>query len=350
MKNKQRSFSLDLIRSLALITVVGVHFFLNSGFNEAPFSGGGNFIQGLLAAINRAFGDARMFMILTGYLCINKQLSRKYYKGLIRIVVTYLVISVVTWAVLSDDHSISELILGTTAFKIIGYSWYVEMYIGLFLIIPFMNVLLKELFKDRRKTHLLLITLALLSGLPKLVNRSGIELLPDYWVECGYPLFFYAMGAYIRHYQPEVKHKALVIGSLVLICLLSPVMSIVANHFNPAYQFHLWYGKSYSIVGLYTTTAVFMLMYKMDCKSETIRKAVSFFSKHTYDMYLFSFLFDSLLYPIVMERYFTTQGAFGLWFVPMVAMTVGFSLAASVVKSLLFDATTWAYNKIKQKQ
>lgn len=41
MQNNQRSFSLDLIRSMALITVVGVHFFLNSGFNEAPFSGGG---------------------------------------------------------------------------------------------------------------------------------------------------------------------------------------------------------------------------------------------------------------------------------------------------------------------
>ena len=73
-----------------------------------------------------------------------KTLSGSYYKGIIKIIVIYVMAAIAhilyKHFVLFNDYTLGKSIIEILNFKAANYSWYVEMYIGLFLIIPFLNL------------------------------------------------------------------------------------------------------------------------------------------------------------------------------------------------------------------
>lgn len=213
----ERSAELDLIRTLAILFVIAGHFFINTPAHAAIFEGTSMFLQGMgrtLFMIN-----VPLFLLLTGYLNLNKTINRKYYKGMIAVLVGYVFISVVTILVrdlyLHEHHSIIQWLLKITDFSAINYAWYIEMWIGLFLLTPFLNILWKNI-DTRRHKHILIITLYLLCALPDMFNRYGVSLVPGYW-ELIYPCAFYFIGAYIREYQPRVKAWQLIAFILAVV-------------------------------------------------------------------------------------------------------------------------------------
>lgn len=86
---KKRNINIDLIKCIAVFSVISVHFFLNNGFYEVP-------ILGYKAYIGTIFRTLFMicvplFIMTTGYLMKNKTLSKKYYLGLSRVLIIYLI-------------------------------------------------------------------------------------------------------------------------------------------------------------------------------------------------------------------------------------------------------------------
>ena len=80
---KPRNLSLDAIRSVAVFSVVGVHFFRNCGIYDFPMVGKGML---LVSILRTAFMVCvPLFLMLTGYLMNRKTLSLKYYKGIKRL-------------------------------------------------------------------------------------------------------------------------------------------------------------------------------------------------------------------------------------------------------------------------
>lgn len=150
---RNRDYNLDLIRVFALYTVVSVHFFLNSGFYSQDMIGFKMFIK----CIIRSFFIicVPLFLLLTGYLMKDKVLSKKYYKGISNTLIVYIVSSVacVIFKILYNQISINlvDSILSILDFTGANYSWYIEMYIGLFLIIPFLNLIYKNLANKKQR-------------------------------------------------------------------------------------------------------------------------------------------------------------------------------------------------------
>lgn len=89
-----RASGLDVIRCFAILFVIGSHFFMYSGFNETDFSSIPMFILGMLQTLTMA--NVPLFLMLTGYLNLNKTISKKYYRGGIRVITSYLLISIIT--------------------------------------------------------------------------------------------------------------------------------------------------------------------------------------------------------------------------------------------------------------
>lgn len=203
----------DIVRSIAILAVIAGHFFaVNTPYNATPFEGGSMVFQGFLKSLSDI--GVPFFIVLTGFLCCRKSLTKDYYKGIKKAIVPYLVISLITWVVLSD-YSIKRLALGVLGFKTIGYAWYVEMYIGLFLLIPFLNMAIRQVF-DNGQTKYLLLTALFLTALPPLLNRGDIKLVPGFWMMT-FPATYYIIGAIIREYQPHLKRKLLwFLGAIVL--------------------------------------------------------------------------------------------------------------------------------------
>jgi len=146
MKNSLKVLGLDLLRAIAIISVVSGHFFLNTRFGVTTFNTPSMVLQGIVQYFTTSVG-VPLFLMLTGYLNCRKKLEFSYYSRLQRVIVDYLFISIITYFVLnySSGYSAGALIKGILSFHTINYAWYVEMYIGLFLLIPFLNVLWNEL-------------------------------------------------------------------------------------------------------------------------------------------------------------------------------------------------------------
>lgn len=82
-----------------------------------------------------------LFIMMTGYLNANKTVGRKYYRGIGRVLIAYLFFSLLTLCFkrfyLVEDISLRSMIEQILNFSAIPYAWYIEMWIGLFLLTPF---------------------------------------------------------------------------------------------------------------------------------------------------------------------------------------------------------------------
>ena len=161
-------------------------------------------------------------MMLTGYLNCNKTPTKQYYIGMVRVLVAYLVFSIITILFrkyyLAEDLDLLRWIKRIFNYSAIPYAWYIEMWIGLAMLAPFLNYMYKGI-PTRNQKLLLLGSLFAMTSLPDLFNRYGLYLVPAYFSKAAYPLMFYFIGCFIREYQPLVKtwQGCVVVLSLSLI-------------------------------------------------------------------------------------------------------------------------------------
>ena len=181
MNLTKRNPAADIIRILALFLVVSVHFFLNNGFYSHTVEGKRMYVMTLM----RSFFIicVPLFLTLSGYLLRRKQLEKSYYKRISKIIITYVLASLlcVVYSIvfLEQDLTIKSIILNILNFKAAPYSWYIEMYLGLFLLIPFLNMVYNALPSQKSKIWLI-ITFIILTSLPSVLNIYNFDSL-DWW-------------------------------------------------------------------------------------------------------------------------------------------------------------------------
>lgn len=330
---KQRSAGLDIARVLAILFVIAGHFFLNTPAHDAIFQGPSMFLQGMGRTL--FLTNVPLFLILTGYLNLNKRVNRKYYKGMIEVILSYLFISLIT--ILFREHylgehlSVIQWVLKITDFSAISYAWYIEMWIGLFLLTPFLNILWKNI-ESRRHKHILLLTLYLLCALPDLFNRYGVHLVPGYW-EIIYPCAFYYIGAYLREYQPDIS-KWKLSGFILGCCLINPVFNALFVRDHSMIQL---IGDGNGVIGMPLAAAVFLLVYKIDVNARWVRKTLQSVSQVSLDMYLASYMFDVAVYGYFMSRHYVNQSQFGIWFFLLVPLVFILSYIFAIIKQKTFQ-------------
>lgn len=277
-----------------------------------------------------------LFIMLTGYLNINKSISRKYYSGIWRVLIAYLFFSVLTLVfrryVMGEELTIIKAVQSIFAFSSFMYAWYIEMWIGLFLLIPFLNILYKGLDSQKHK-QILILTLTALTFLPFFTNRYGMELTPDFWKGI-YPLTFYYIGAYIRDYQPRPRRLP-AIAIVLAIAFIPGLFTMVALPGHTVVQI---LGDCFGIFGAALSVIVFLLLYKVSCHNSMITNSVYWISLLSLDMYLCCYVFDALLYPWFKKQYFVDQSSFGLYFFIIVPMVLLLAFVLSLVKRVLFNS------------
>lgn len=327
-----RIIGLDLIRSFAILFVISGHFWLNTPFKNTIFEGTALFIQSIFRMF---FGiGVPLFLLLTGYLNSNKTVSKRYYKGCVRVLVAYLFFSVITILFrkyyLHEDLSWLKWILKIFDFSAIPYAWYIEMWIGLFLLIPFLNMMYKAIPTQRQK-QILILTLYVMTALPDLFNRYGLHLVPGFWASC-YPLTFFFAGSYIHEYRPRVDSWKLWL-TMLLLCMINPVFNVLFVHNHTLIQIA---GGPWGVFGTVVAIAFFLLFYRTDFKSLVLRKSLTKISLLSLDMYLCCYIFDALVYPYFMDRYFVNQSQFGIYFFIIVPILFAGSFVLAWAKDILF--------------
>ncbi|MGY3779135.1 acyltransferase [Isobaculum melis] len=296
--------SINFITSLKFIacfSVIAVHFRLNTE-HLIPVEYFGFKTRLFMSSIYQVFLICvPLFLLITGFLMYQKTATKQYYLNLLKVVTLYIICALFTYVLqnkfMGVQYSPQEIVKMILSFKLIGYSWYVNMYIGLYLLIPFINKLINHLSK--KEFRLLLLTFILVCALPMFVNSNPFLaqfiFLPAYWMAT-YPLMYYAIGAYIRKYSEEIQIKSVVIVPVYLVATLYGI----GLNFIYAKPYVLEVDGSYpSLIVLVQSVAVFLLM--KNRKNIKTGRIVLMISKLTLPIYLMSFVVDKKVYPYVFE-------------------------------------------------
>ena len=216
---RKRDLRLDIIRCIAAFSVISVHFLSHIQYYEASMEGGRMFLMTLMRTAFMVC--VPLFLMLTGYLMHQKQLKKGYYKGILKTLGIYILAALAYQVSLSlfsgAPVSLRKYLLQILGFG--GYGWYIEMYIGLFLLIPFLNAMWRGL-KGQKQKMLLIVTLLALTTLPSLFNiydwhtpgfwqlpssaSSFQRIVPAWWLLL-YPLTYYFIGAYLQEYGLKLR-------------------------------------------------------------------------------------------------------------------------------------------------
>lgn len=360
---KERNTSLDLVRIVACYCVISVHFFLNNGFYTITVEGGKAYAAVL---VRTAFMTCvPLFILLTGYLMNRKRLQKGYFRGIAKTLWIYLIVSVVCivckvvfW---DEGADMKSLLLGVLNFRTADYSWYVEMYIGLFLLIPFLNLAYHHLETKKQKRQLVLIML-LLTALPGVLNvynfgQEGWWSRPSsstsyqtvylqFWTSL-YPVTYYFIGCYLCEYKIRMKK----IPNFLLF-ILAVVVFGSYNYWrsHDSVFIHGPWQDWGALPNVVMSVLLFLLLAGMDFSGspQWFRYFLGKVSDLCLGAYLISCLFDRCFYAVLNERISEVPERLNYYFaiVPLVFVC---SLLASWGVNLIYRTGKRAVSMVKRR-
>lgn len=266
MKSKieNRNYGIDIIRVIAIILVLSVHFFLNTSYYSVSNVGIGMKLQTIIR--NFCMICVPLFMLITGFLNKKTKYDKTFFKGLINILIIWFFYSLIeyfTLNILNHNYNLLNLksfIYSLSSFKSCGYSWYIEMYIGLYLISPIINNAYNTF--DRKNRFILLLVVILNLVLPTFVNElfNGIIHMPNWWISI-YPLAYYIVGKYIFDIKPKVNKK-----TLVFLLVLTQIITFSFDYIG-SIDFN-------SLPTFLSATLIFLLFYDLDIKNNILKNII----------------------------------------------------------------------------
>jgi len=357
----KRDCGLDITRIAAFISVVAIHLLTFCGAASTPI----NCKSMYLLTFARGFLGmcVPLFIMLTGYLNISKDIKiektslKKFYFKIARVLLTY--IFATTLILLFKGLYLKEALgiryIFVNYFGFLQYSWYVEMYIGLFMIIPFLNILWKGI--DSKKGHFIfVVVLCIMVFLPTLTNsfdfqtkgalfkpwlaESFTKIIPSWWVGI-YPIVYYYIGAYIKeHVEVKKLDTKKMFGLLCLSVLFAGAFCIWLNY-SRTINDGIW-----SWIGIYNTVVTisfFLFINSIDFSNvnEKVALLLKKISGLTFGAYLISWIPDQIFHKIVIEysenmakRYMQAP----IYLVLTVFISLALAFVIDLIVKLLFKA------------
>jgi len=308
---------IDIVKILAAFFVVGIHTFLYNGFYNAEIRSGDTKFLVPIAMRWITYTCVPLFMITTGYLMKNKKFSPSYYKGLIRIIVIYIFIGIlclkVNHVVFHTEYTKWMIFKKYMEFNAADYGWYVNYYIALFCMIPFLNLAFNGL-ESRNQRLILLITISAFTVFARsmflgFTANDQAKLFPDY-LNGMWPLAYYYAGAYIREYPPKrcFRNKF-----LILVVLASAVAFITESSYKHTiadsnesnnYHFTSWHFNDYSTYPVFIIAiCIFLLLFDITTTNKRVKYVLQQLSGATFATYLISYIFDRKVYGLFGGKY-----------------------------------------------
>jgi len=357
----KRNPGMDIIRTLASFFVVSVHFLLNNGFYTEKVTGTNMFIMVLMRVIFMVC--VPLFMMLSGYLLKNKKPEKAYYMKGIKILATYIMASVFCAVYINlfkaEKRNLSGIIGGILDFSIVPYSWYIEMYAGLFLLIPFLNILYNNI-GTRKEKNILIISFVLLTSIPGIINVYDVteldwlrnpseleafsKLIPQWWVFL-YPVTYYFLGCYLSEYGLKIS-KTLNVFLIILVAIISSCYCWWRCG-GDIFIAGTWCDWG-SLLNLLLTVLVFVFFINLDYKKMPlwISKVFKFLSSVSLGIYLVSWIFDDMFYPVLINKVPVMPERLKYYFV-IVPLVYVCSLVLSFVAEIAYNTGEKLIKKIK---
>lgn len=284
----RREPGLDLLRCIALLFVVTFHSFLNNGYYSEPQVGISMWLAGSFRWLS--VSCIGLFLMLTGYLKCEKTDVKACCRGLLPVLTAYFLAAVISVPIrhflFGDRQSFSTWLTRLFSFSAVYYGWYVEMYIGLVLLMPFVNMVLARL-QDAKALLGLCAVMLVITALP---GATPVVALPDHWREI-YPLTYYILGAAVRKLQPKINPW---IGAFCAIAVSTALgAATVLSTDGKLSDALVWEFPDLWIVCI--AVSLFVSLYRIRIPG----RILAFGASGCYGGYLLSHLFDAWCYKLL---------------------------------------------------
>ena len=285
---ENRESGLDLLRVVALLFIVKFHSYLNNGYYYEAQMG----IPMLLAGSFRWLSTCcvGLFLMLTGYLKSDRTGIKDCYRALVPVLLGYPIAAAISIPVrhfvFGDRQSLAIWLKRLFGFSAVYYGWYVGMYLGLTMLSPFLDLLLRQLREEKQLLGFTAVSL-FLTALP---GATPLPVAPDFWRRM-YPLTYYVLGAVIRRLQPKVRSWPAALAAILLAVALGAATLLstdrkLGDAFTQEFA-DLW------ITAI--TVCTFLTLYRLRLPSGW-QKVFRFAAGGCYGGYLLSHLLDAWCY------------------------------------------------------
>ncbi len=358
-----RNVNMDIIRIIALFFVPSVHFFLHNGFYSQTVDNPRMVVMTFMR--NLFLLCIPLFLLLTGYLQGNKAFepNKKYYLKILKVIVPFLIIMtfdlIYIVNALGWEYGVKEYVHNYTSFT--HYSWYVEMYIGLFMLIPFLNLIWLNL-KNKKQERALVITMFILMIAPSFFNYYQFDaenilactadeywsIFPNWWAGV-YPLAYYFTGAYLAKNKEDFKLKPIFAFLIFLGTWAVFGTYTVLRCYGGKASVHGWLG--YNSWGLYfmgVTLFIFVNSINFKAVPKIVGKTLAKLSDLSFGAYLASWMLDQYMYSKVLNVKVPVMEDRLVWYIPCVLLAVAVAYFISFVADLFYKAGAIVASDIAQ--
>lgn len=223
-KTKERDSNLELYRIIVMLLIIAHHYVVNSGLTTVggPIYENVWSFRSIFLLIFGAWGKTGIncFVLITGYfMCRSDITARKFFKLFLQIMFYRIVIHSIFWITGYEPFTLKNVIIPLIPVISIG-SGFTPAFLMFFLLIPFINILIKNM---NEKQHILLLSLLLFIYV-------FLETVPKFSVKMNYVSWFgvlYLISSYIRLYPKDIFKKTKMWGWLTVLFILTASVSVV---------------------------------------------------------------------------------------------------------------------------
>ena len=297
---QERYAGIDLVKICAMFFVVSLHFYLHGGFynfpmKELPVS----FISGFRMLF---YECVPLFLLISGFLMGKAKPTAKHFIKITPIVVNSLLIAGITIAfkilVLHEKWPLYTWIESVYHLQQPSYSWYVNMYIPLYLMMPFINAAYRGMQTKKAKITMLFV-LIFVANLANAVNHFRVIQHPEEKVSIGFtPNFFgsiwsfsyYWTGMMIAEFRPHFK-KYILLPVLALLLTGTVILDRFTTEtgWNQGVNF-----TNEDFPNILIASVIFLLLYDIRIRNQIVCKILKAVASLSMTFYLISYIGDCI--------------------------------------------------------
>lgn len=279
----KRKNNIELLRILSMYMILILHLLRFSGFLDiATTNTVKSFIIWFLESL--CFVAVNCYVIISGYFLVD---SKFKFKKLINIWLEVMFYSVIIYLILLFTGNISfglQSFLKSIFPVSLGNYWFVTVYIALYLLSPFINILINNL-NQKQYRGLILIIFLLFSVLPTFIpQHNTINYGGSYsisWFTC-----LYLIAGYLRKYSSDTSRQKKYLFTYILCSLINVIALFICRHFNINFIEHSFLYNYYSVTVLLAAINLFLYFKNLSINNNFINKLITFISPTTFGIYL----------------------------------------------------------------
>ncbi len=342
---KQRDMNFELLRIIAMLLIVALHYITHSGLEKRLelYSFNYLFINSMKAL---AMISVNLYVLITGYYMIKSKIKIKKVVYIWGLTLFYSIVMLIISIIFGRKLQIAAIMKSFMPFSS-GIYWFVTAYIALYILVPFINKLLLNL--NKKQYQLLLIILFIIIVVIKSIFPDNTYIEPSVnGNHVSWLIYVYMLGGYVRlHWNRKINKKICLMAPLFIAIFIAIVRTISGKYFGRNMERLL---QSVNVLNFISMMCFFLYFKEVKIRNMKISNIIGKIAPTTFAVYLIhnNPNFRPLLWRKVMGNFEVVNSPFLMFH--FLITVIGIFLISGVidlVREKIFNL--WEKTKMFQK-